>query len=996
MVGVKNLLSGAWLLPTAYGAFSTFGPTASGSHIVASSTSSGKYTQFTIPADADTGAQLIANIDDPEAVNAQSVCPGYKASNIKESARGLTATLTLAGKPCNAYGTDVDSLDFSIEYLANDRLNVQIVPTYLDSSNYSWFVLDEHVVPRPASDNHASKKHSDLEIIWSNEPSFHFKVTRKATRDAIFDTTGSVLVFENQFVEFVTSLPKDYNLYGIGEHIQQLRLLNNLTLTLYASDIGDPIDDNVYGSQPFYLDTRYYEVNHLGHHTLVATDKADQSKDYVSFSHGVFSRNAHGQEIIMNPRGLKWRTLGGSIDLTFYSGPSQADVTKNYQLSTIGLPALQQYFTFGFHQCRWGYNNWTELEEVVSNFEKFEIPLETIWTDIDYMYGYRDFDNDQHRYPYSEGEKFIDKLHISGRHYVPIIDAAIYIPNPKNASDAYDTYTRGHKDDVFLKNPDGSEYIGAVWPGYTVFPDWHNPKTGDFWANEIVTWHKKIAIDGIWIDMNEVSSFCVGSCGSGNLSMNPSHPPFALPGEPGNVIYDYPEGFEVSNKTEAASASAASSSQAAAATTGGSFSSSTSYLRTTPTAGVRNVNYPPYVINHDQDGHDLSSHAVSPNATHSDGVQEYDVHNLFGHQILNATYHGLLKVDEKKRPFIIGRSTFAGSGKWAGHWGGDNASRWAFMFFSIPQALSFSLFGIPMFGVDTCGFNGNTDEELCNRWMQLSAFFPFYRNHNTLSAISQEPYVWESVTAAAKSAMKIRYAILPYFYTLFHEAHTTGSTVMRALAWEFPTDPSLAAVDTQFLLGPSIMVVPVLAPQATSVKGVFPGLKHGEVWYDWYTQTAVDAKPGVNTTIPAPLGHIPVFVRGGSVLPMQEPALTTKEARGTPWSLLVALGSSSAASGQLYLDDGESNAPDETLEVTFKVKGSSLSARTKGDWEESNPLATVTVLGVSKKPSAVEFNDIPVPASGVQYNATSHVLSVGGLQKLTEEGAFNENWTLKW
>ncbi len=120
-------------------------------------------------------------------------------------------------------------------------------------------------------------------------------------------------------------------------------------------------------------------------------------------------------------------------------------------------------------------------------------------------------------------------------------------------------------------------------------------------------------------------------------------------------------------------------------------------------------------------------HAISPNATHADGTQEYEYHNLFGHQILNATYNALLAAIPKVRPFIIGRSTFAGSGKWAGHWGGDNTSLFAYMFFSIPQALSFSLFGIPMFGVDTCGFNGNSDEELCNRWMQLSAFFPFYR-----------------------------------------------------------------------------------------------------------------------------------------------------------------------------------------------------------------------------------------------------------------------------
>jgi alpha-glucosidase len=133
--------------------------------------------------------------------------------------------------------------------------------------------------------------------------------------------------------------------------------------------------------------------------------------------------------------------------------------------------------------------------------------------------------------------------------------------------------------------------------------------------------------------MNEVSSFCVGSCGTGNVTLNPAHVPFALPGETGAHIYEYPEAFDVTNSTEAASASAAQSSQDAARSSSApstSTSTSTTYLRTTPTPGTRNVNYPPYVINHVQSGADLAVHAVSPNATHANGVQEYDVHNIWG------------------------------------------------------------------------------------------------------------------------------------------------------------------------------------------------------------------------------------------------------------------------------------------------------------------------------------------------------------------------------
>lgn len=386
------------------------------------------------------------------------------------------------------------------------------------------------------------------------------------------------------------------------------------------------------------------------------------------------------------------------------------------------------------------------------------------------------------------------------------------------------------------------------------------------------------------------------------------------------MIYDYPEGFNLTNATEAAAASSSSSMQAAAAASkaGPTPTTSTSYLRTTPTPGVRNINHPPYVINNAPG--DLAVQAVSPNATHADGTVEYDVHSLYGHEILNATYQALLNVFPGKRPFIIGRSTFAGSGMYAGHWGGDNFSKFVALYFSIPQALSFSLFGIPMFGVDTCGFQGNSDEELCNRWMQLSAFFPFYRNHNILGAISQEAYVWSSVAEATKKAMSIRFQLLPYMYTLFYLSHSTGSTVMRALSWEFPNEPSLADADRQFLLGPAIMVTPVLVQGATTVDGVFPGIGKGEVWYDWYSQQEVNASPGQNLTIPARLGTIPVYVRGGYVLPMQQPAMTTTEARKTPWNVLVALGMEGTASGELYLDDRESVVPNATLHVKVRIR----------------------------------------------------------------------------
>jgi alpha-glucosidase len=234
MAGSVALVASVWLAQ----AFRVFaGPV--------SSTTTSASAQFTLPAAADVGENLIANIDDPNAVNAQTVCPGYTASNVQNTESGFVATLTLAGKPCNVYGTDVESLNLTVEYQSVDRVNINIVPTHVDPSNQSWYLLPEAVVPKPGIEQGLQLPETDLIVSWSNEPSFNFKVIRKATGDILFNTEGSVLVFENQFLEFVSSLPEGYNLYGLGERIHGLRLGNNFTATTYAADAADPIDQYV-------------------------------------------------------------------------------------------------------------------------------------------------------------------------------------------------------------------------------------------------------------------------------------------------------------------------------------------------------------------------------------------------------------------------------------------------------------------------------------------------------------------------------------------------------------------------------------------------------------------------------------------------------------------------------------------------------------------------------------------------------------------------------
>ncbi|TDL22445.1 glycoside hydrolase family 31 protein [Rickenella mellea] len=915
-----------------------------------------------------------------------SSCPGYTLTSLKNTNTGLTARLNLAGAACNAFGKDIANLTIEVTYETKTRLHVNIFDT-----NNSQFRVPQDVVARPSA---SGSFQSTSDLVFNHNPSpFAFWITRRSQPDAapLFDTRisslpstpippviasdnttaldGFPLVFEDQYLQLTSVLPFDANVYGLGEVLASSGFRrdvgangNGTIQTFWARDVGDPIDENVYGVHPVYLEHRFN-----------ATTKKSQS-------HGVFLLSSAGADVLLlSPQGsgkslIEYRLIGGVLDFYFFSGPTPQSVIQQYG-ALVGLPTWQPIWGFGFHLCRWGYHNVSETREQVQKMREANIPLEVMWNDIDLYHAVRDFTSDPVSFPGSQMRDFIQELASNNQHYIPIVDAAV--AKQINSTDIYDPYTRGVEEKVFITNPDGSEYVGQVWPGYTVFPDWFAKNTQQWWTDAFRNWSKSgIEFSGIWLDMNEASSFCDGSCGTG-IDISNTTAPFILPGEPGNLVTDYPEGYNSSISGPSGNITVNGTS-----TFAGSPTLAKRGLHAANQTGI-NINAPPYTI-HNGFG-PLSIHTLATNATHATGLAELDVHNLWGLMEERATHNAVQDVIPGKRPFLISRSTFPSSGKWTGHWLGDNFSKWQWMYLSIQGILQFQIFQIPMVGADTCGFNGNTDEELCNRWMQLSAFAPFYRNHNVRGALSQEPYRWDSVANASRIAIAARYSLLLYWYTLFATSSMTGTPPVRALFFEFPDEPELFSVDKQFLVGPSILVTPVLTPNATTVDAVFPG--QGQVtWRDWYTHDVVN---GTNATLAAPLSHINVHIRDGAALLLhQKPAYTIEETRQGPFSLLVSLTKGGSASGSAYLDDGVSFPPGPSTTLTMNATKNQLTVEPKGKFNINQKLQQVTILGVTK-PSSVTLQGKKI--STFQYLAPQQKLVVQNTNVDLNKGV-----TLQW
>jgi len=598
---------------------------------------------------------------------------------------------------------------------------------------------------------------------------------------------------------------------------------------------------------------------------------------------GIYYHNSNAQEGQFSPNpAFTWRSVGGIFDLTFIFADTPEELVQKYTSEVIGRPFLPPLWSLGFQLSRWGYNSLEKMESVVSDMLDAKIPYDAQYGDIDYMDKKRDFTYDPVAFDgFPDFVKSLQDDH--NMHYIVILDPAV-----QNSLEPYGEPFTKEEYEAFWNGNEQLNYAGQK--GIWIRDAEGTPVQAEVWPGP--------TFFPDFTDLNNTGEWWTNECRKFYEEQGVHY----------NALWidmNEPANFQTDNGALECRGP---------------------------------LNYPPFVPNILDSDKGLYWKTICMDNVQNWGLH-YDVHSLYGHSMALVTDKTLKTMFPGKRSFALTRSQFAGTGRHAGHWLGDNQSQWRQMPWSVVGMMEYSLFGFSYTGADICGFWFNATETMCQRWSQLGAFYPFSRNHNGIDWRDQHPpALGENVVESARRSLSIRYRLLPYLYSLMFESHYTGSTTVRSLMAEFPGDRNSRDNYDQFLWGSGFMIAPIMEEYAVSRGVYFPPTD----WFDFYSNEKIEG--GKTKLIKADMNTIPLFVRAGTAFITQENELTTAEQRNKPMTLNIYY-SGNEATGKLFWDDGESelfqdnSLRTDILMMNYKMTGSTIEANCQVPSRSGSPRA---------------------------------------------------------
>lgn len=497
----------------------------------------------------------------------------------------------------------------------------------------------------------------------------------------------------------------------------------------------------------------------------------------------------------------------GEANLALYliTGDSAYDVVKQFR-KIIGRSYIPPKFAFGFGQSRFGYKTQADFEEVVTKHRESHIPLDMVYMDIDYMDHYKDFTVSPETFPDFPG--FVAEMKEQKIHLVPIIDAGV------KEEAGYSVCDEGKEKGYFCKRADETDFEGAVWPGWSHFPDVLNPEARAWFGRQ----YKALTdcgIEGFWNDMNEPAIFYSRE----GLAERLNHPP--VPNEDGTLDQ---------------------------------FAQAIGWL---------NVSNAP------------EDYARFYHKVNGKMIRHDKVHNLFGYNMTRAASEGLAEIAPGKRFLLFSRSSCIGMHRYGGIWTGDNHSWWSHLLLNLKMLPSLNMCGFLYVGADLGGFNADTSRELLLRWLALGVFTPLMRNHSGCDTRRQEFYQFEG-PEDFRSVIETRYRLIPYLYSTYMKAALEGDMMFKPLAFVYPEDEIAIQTEDQLMLGDEVMIAPIYTQNAVGRMVYLPEemmfvkfQPNGRI-----SQEILSAGPHF---VKVALNEVPLFIRRGKGIPVADPAQSVPE-----------------------------------------------------------------------------------------------------------------------